>query len=213
MLYIFDLDGTLTDTLSTISYFANRALEKNGFSAIPIERYRYLVGNGRDVLVHRMLAESGSDTEENFIKVGADYDYGYEHDMLYLTKPYDGITDALQTLKSRGNTLAVLSNKPTNIVEYVIDELFPKGLFSYVSGQRSGIPTKPQPDGALKAAEVLGFKPSECVFIGDTNVDINTGKNAGMQTVGVLWGFRDREELENAGADRIISSTDLIADL
>lgn len=213
MLYIFDLDGTLTDTLATIAHFGNSALAKNGFNEIPLERYRYLVGNGRDILVHRMLAENNADTEENYKKVGADYDYGYEHDMLYLTKPYDGMIDALRQLKSRGAVLAVLSNKPTNIVEYVVRELFPAGLFSYVSGQRSDVPIKPSPEGALAIAERFGIVPKECVFIGDTNVDIKTGKNAGMKTVGVLWGFRGREELEQAGADVIVSQTSEIGNL
>lgn len=213
MLYIFDLDGTLTDTLSTIAYFANSALVKNGFSAIPTERYKRLVGNGRDVLIHRMLAEYNADTPQSYNAVGADYDFGYEHNMLYLTKPYDGIEEALAALKGHKNTLAVLSNKPTAIVEYVIKELFPENLFSYVSGQREGVPTKPDPSGALYIAKTLDFAPSECMFVGDTNVDISTGKNAGMKTAGVLWGFRDRAELEAAGADIIIESPREIADL
>lgn len=212
MLYIFDLDGTLTDTLQAIAYFGNTALTKNGFDAIKTDKYRYLVGDGRDVLIHRMLAEHNADTKENFDRVGEDYDIAYNSDMLYLTKPYDGIVKSLEKL-SKNNTLAVLSNKPDNIVKYIVNTLFPNGLFASVDGQRSGIPTKPSPVGATAIAHRLGFSPEECVFIGDTNVDIHTGKNAGMKTVGVLWGFRDREELERAGADIIVEKTEQLADI
>lgn len=212
MLYIFDLDGTLTDTLQAIAYFGNTALTKNGFDAIKIDRYRYLVGDGRDVLIHRMLAEHNADTTENYDKVGSDYDIAYNSDMLYLTKPYDGIVRALEKL-SENNTLAVLSNKPDNIVKYIVRTLFSSGLFASVDGQKNGIPTKPSPVGAAAIAEKLGFSAEECVFIGDTNVDISTGKNANMKTVGVLWGFRDRDELEQAGADIIIERAEQLADI
>lgn len=212
MLYIFDLDGTLTDTLRAIAHFGNTALMKNGFAAIEVDKYRYLVGDGRDVLIHRMLSEYDADTEENYIRVGKDYDIEYNGNMLYLTKPYDGIIDALKEI-SKKHTLAVLSNKPDNIVKYIVDTLFPHELFKSVDGQKSGIPTKPSPIGAFEIAHRLGFEPKECVFIGDTNVDIYTGKNAGMKTVGVLWGFRDREELEQAGADIIIEKTEQLVDV
>ncbi len=213
MLYIFDLDGTLTDTLATISHYGNSALVKNGFDTIATDRYRYLVGDGRDVLIHRMLAESGLDTDENFLKVRTDYDNGYENNMLYLTQPYDGIIPAIESLKDNGNTLAVLSNKPAGIVKSIINEMFPDGLFALVEGQRDGVPVKPDPQSALAIASELGFAPDECIFVGDTNVDIRTGKNAGMKTVGVLWGFRDRRELSEAGADVIIEKTSELTDI
>lgn len=212
MLYIFDLDGTLTYTLETIAHYGNLALEKNGFDAIEVDKYRYLVGDGRDVLIHRMLAESNADTAENYERVGADYDAAYNADMLHLTKPYDGIEAALSEL-AQNNTLAVLSNKQDNIVKYIVAELFDKTLFAAVEGQRAQIPTKPSPDGALIIADRLGFDVDKCVFVGDTNVDIFTGKAAGMKTVGAAWGFRGRDELESAQADVVIDTPPCLTEI
>ncbi len=204
---IFDLDGTLTDTLEAISYFGNLALQEFGFQPVEKERYRYLVGDGRDELIHRMLEEQGqgADTEENFIKVGGRYDQAYQNDFTYRTDAYEGIKQVLKALRQQGVQTAVLSNKPHNVVCAIIDKVFEDGTFDAVYGKQDGMAAKPEPDSANRLARELGVQNSRCAFIGDTNVDIRTGKNAGMMTIGVLWGFRDRKELEDAGADAVVT--------
>ena len=201
-LCIFDLDGTLTNTLDAISHFGNTALGKNGFDAIEKDRYRYLVGDGRDLLIHRMLAESGKDTDENFAKVAKSYDEAYEAEPLYKTAPYEGIPELLSALSEKGYGICVLSNKPDNVVQDIV-RLFFGDIFRVVMGKKPEFEIKPSPQAALAISRECGVEPAECVFIGDTDVDIKTGKNAGMKTCGVLWGFREKEELLEAGADCI----------
>lgn len=208
-LCVFDLDGTLTDTLSAISHFGNTALAAYGFDVILKECYKKLVGNGRDLLVHRMLAEKDADTEENHKKVGEAYDAAYEADPLYETKPYDGIVKLLDDLKEAGMKIAVLSNKPDNVAQDIV-KLFFGDRFDAVYGQRRGVAPKPDPAAALMIAKELETDVKDAVFIGDTNVDIGTGKSAGMKTIGVLWGFRDEAELSEAGADVIVSKPEEI---
>lgn len=212
-LYLFDLDGTLTDTLRAIAYFGNMALCTHGFPAIAIQRYRALVGDGMDILIHRMLAEFDADTQKNFLQVRKTYDAAYSRDFLHDTKEYDGITDALDKLRQNGAGLAVLSNKPHHVVVPIVESVFGAGYFDMVCGQKEGMKKKPDPDSALHIARKLGCVPENCTFIGDTNVDILTGRNAGMRTAGVLWGFRGRHELEEAGADVILEHPCQIAEL
>lgn len=213
MLYIFDLDGTLTDTLPAIAYFGNNALAAHGFETFEANRYKKFVGDGMDTLIHRMLAAQGADSEENFLKVRKTYDDAYSKDMLHDTKAYDGVAETLQALKERGERLAVLSNKPHHVAAPVVELFFGGELFDFVRGQTADVPKKPAPDGALAICRDLGEDIKNAVFIGDTNVDIKTGKSAGMKTVGVLWGFRDRAELEGAGADYIISRPSELLDI
>lgn len=211
-LCIFDLDGTLMNTIPAISHFGNQALKKFGFPEISPDRYKLLVGNGRDLLIHRMLAEFDADTEENFENVGKAYDSAYEADPLYKTAPYDGILDMLDTLKAKGLALAVLSNKPDNVTQDVV-RLFFGDRFDVIAGQKPGIKVKPDPAGVFLILEELGITAEESFFIGDTYVDISTGKNAGIESIGVLWGFRDRAELTNAGADHIVAKASEILDI
>lgn len=201
---IFDLDGTLTNTLNAIAHFGNLALDTFGFKPIPTADYKRYVGDGRTVLIHRMLDSQNADTPENFEKVCRVYDENYEADPLYDTDAYDGIRDLLSELKRRGVKTGVCTNKPDNVAQDVIRKIFGDGVFDAVCGVIDGFPTKPDPYNALRITEKLAITPDECVFIGDTNVDILTGKNAKMTTIGVLWGFRERDELEEAGAEYII---------
>ena len=211
--YIFDLDGTLTNTLNAIAHFGNSALEAYGMEAIETERYKEFVGDGRDVLIHRMLSVYDNDTQEMFEKVREVYDAGYEADYLYETDAYDGIRELLNELKAKGKKLAICSNKPDNVARFVVDTIFGADFFDAVTGQKPEVKTKPSPDMAINTAKEMGLSPDECFFIGDTNVDIFTGKNAGIKTIGVLWGFRGIDELKDAGADYIVSKPAQIAEL
>lgn len=202
-LCIFDLDGTLTNTITAIAHFGNTALASRGFAPIETEKYKKFVGDGRTVLIHRMLEYYGADTPEMFDSVCAEYDRCYEADPMYKTGPYDGIPELLKKLKAAGVKIAVCSNKPHNVVCDVVKTVF-GDMFDIVRGISDGDKTKPDPDCALKIMAAEGCTRGECVFIGDTNVDINTAKAAGVESIGVLWGFRDRQELEDAGAEHIV---------
>ncbi len=202
---VFDLDGTLTNTIYAIAHFGNMALNAYGMESIDVEDYKMYVGDGRDKLIHRILNARSNDTPEMFKKVCRVYDDNYEKDYLYDTDAYDGVRELLSELRDRGIKLAVCTNKPSNVAHFVIESIFGADCFDAISGALDGNPVKPDPYPALKAASALGVKSEECLFIGDTNVDILTAKNASMISVGVLWGFRSRTELVRAGADYIIS--------
>ena len=202
---IFDLDGTLLNTLATIAHYCNQTLNRFDLPAIPQERFRYLVGNGAKLLVERMLREVGGDPSF-FDAAYQDYTQAYDRAPLYLTAPYDGILDLLRELKSRGIRIAVLSNKPHSATTAVVESLFGKDTFDRCYGQREGVPIKPDPQALLSLMDELGVAPEECLYIGDTAVDMQTGRGAGAKTVGVLWGFRDREELEASGGEILIEN-------
>ena len=202
---IFDLDGTLTNTLPTISYYANGALVKNGFLPFEEERYKYFVGNGAKTLVARMLEAQNKMSEENLALVFEDYNRAYNAAPLDKTEVYDGIFPLLHALKEKGLKTAVLSNKPDFATVSVVRHFF-TDLFDVAHGGRDGIALKPSAEGALLLMEELGITdPSEVLYIGDTSVDMDTGKAAGFFTVGVLWGFRTEEELRAHSADAIVS--------
>ncbi|MBQ2932587.1 MAG: HAD family hydrolase [Clostridia bacterium] len=203
-LCIFDMDGTLVNTIDTIAHFGNTALKKFGLDAIPTDDYKLMVGNGSDVLIQRMLKKLGAD--EGLQKsVHPYYVDIYDKDFMYLTAPYDGITDMLGKVKENGVNTAILSNKDDSTAKKVSDELFEKGLVDLCLGARPGVALKPDPQAVFEIIEKFGASKDECLYIGDTATDIKTAKNAGLYSVGVLWGFRDEEELRTAGADVIIS--------
>lgn len=210
--YIFDLDGTLANTLNSISHFGNRALEAYGLPPVETPQYRYMVGNGAVKLVHRMLAASGNDSEDNFSKVYPLYNDSYDADFMYLTEAYAGVPEAVAALKAQGMRLAVLSNKPHSTTRKMVENLYGGGLFDAVYGQREGVPLKPDPAALRTVMEELGVSPAECVYVGDTATDMRTGKGAGAFTVGVLWGFRDEAELRENHADAIIHSPAALLD-
>ncbi len=209
---IFDLDGTLADTLKTISYFANKALTHFSLSAYSEEEYKYMVGNGAKILVKRMLENQGSYTDELFEKVFTYYNEIYNNDFLYLTSPYDGICELLKFLKESEIKIGALSNKPHYPTTMILDNIFEKGIFDLKYGQRENYPIKPDPKVLLEMLEEWGIKPEECLYIGDTKTDMQTGKNAGAFTIGVLWGFRDKEELVSNNADFIAEKPSDIID-
>ncbi len=201
---IFDLDGTLLDTLETLSYYSNFTLEKLGLTPYEKDAYRYMIGNGAKKLIQRMLA--GRDADELFEKAYEMYITAYNSDTLFKTEIYPGITELLAVLKKAGMKLAVLSNKPHEATVPIIKSFFGEETFADIRGAMEGVPIKPDPAAALDIAGKLGCKPGECLYVGDTGVDMETGRRAGFHTVGVLWGFRDREELVANGADCIVET-------
>ena len=211
-LCIFDMDGTTVNTINSIAHFANNALNKYGLSSIDTEKYKIIVGNGAKVLVERAIELTGG-TKEQFEKVLVEYNTTYDNDFMYLTEAYEGIIDMLTALKEMGVESIILSNKPHSTALKVSDALFGEDLIKRCFGGRDGIPLKPDPQAVYEILELEGVKKEECVYIGDTSTDMKTGKSAGLFTVGVLWGFRGREELETSGADVIISNPAELIDI
>ncbi|MDD6274349.1 MAG: HAD family hydrolase [Clostridiaceae bacterium] len=195
---VFDLDGTLLDTIDDLAYAVNTALTENGFPTHPREAYFYFVGNGARTLVQRALPQDVEKTV--FETVYARYSELYEAHWNVFTKPYDGILDLLAALRADGIPLGVVSNKVHDRTLEVIDTFFPN-TFDAVFGNRPGVPLKPDPAGVFDALAALGSDPAHAFYLGDTGVDIETGKRAGIYSAGALWGFRTAEELTAAGAD------------
>ena len=201
---VFDLDGTLSNTLASIAGFANGALVRHGLPAIEEDRYRTLVGEGRDKLIQRMIEHSyGRFDEALYQAVGEDYDRLYADDPMQNVTVYPHIGELLEGLARRGIPCAVLSNKPEDMTRAVVAGLFPAGTFRVVHGQRPGVPRKPAPDAVLAILREMQVSPAECLYVGDTKTDMQTAKNAGAVAAGVLWGFRDEAELRAYHADFI----------
>lgn len=204
--FIFDLDGTLADTVESIAYSANMAIEKVGLKGNPIEEYKTFAGDGAAEMLRRSLKAAGDKELKYFSQVEEYYKDIFSKHCMYKVIPYSGIVETLEKLKKAGMKIAVLSNKPHNRTVDVVEGLFGKDYFDFIQGQKPEIERKPSPLGAEKIRDFFGIKSSECVYVGDTDTDMLTGKRANMLTVGVTWGFRDRQELEEYGADRIIDS-------
>ena len=205
---IFDLDGTLTNTLESMTYSVNLTLEEMGLSKITKDQCRLFVGNGASVLMEKSLKAAG-DTDASRIEEGMEI-YGriFDQNCTYHVTPYEGIPEMLKALKDKGIQLAVLSNKPDRQTVKVVKAIFGEELFDYAQGQKEGIRRKPEPDGVWYLMEQMHVSKEECLYIGDSEVDAATGRNAGLKTIGVLWGFRDRKTLETAGADDLIDRPD-----
>lgn len=201
---IFDLDGTLADSLESIQYCANYAIGTCGFPAIPLEKYNLFVGDGADTLIKRCLAYSGDLEGEFFEKAFLQYQMFFKEHCMYHVKPYGGMVEVLETLKKAGVKIAVFSNKPHERTVDVVESLFGAGYFDEILGQTDGRPKKPNPSGVFYLAEKMGIDVHDIAYVGDTSTDMMTGKNSGAWTIGVLWGFRDRAELEKYKADVII---------
>jgi phosphoglycolate phosphatase len=196
---IFDLDGTLLDTLSDLAESMNNVLNRYGLPVHGLEAYKYMIGDGVEFLVKRALPEFMCDdvTIKRFIN---EYRDEYGKYWKKNTKPYDGIVDLIEALSSRGFKLNVLSNKPHDSTIQCVEELLPGGKFNIVLGHRPGEKPKPDPHGAIEISDKLGIPPSEFLYLGDTSIDMKTAVAAGMYPVGVLWGFRTGEELLDNGA-------------
>ena len=205
---IFDLDGTLTNTLESMTYSVNLTLEEMGLSKITKDQCRLFVGNGARVLIEKSLKAAG-DTDASRIEEGMEI-YGriFDRNCTYHVTPYEGIPEMLKALKDKGIQLAVISNKPDRQTVKVVKAIFGEELFDYAQGQKEGIRRKPEPDGVWYLMEQMHVSKEECLYIGDSEVDAATGRNTGLKTIGVLWGFRDRKTLETAGVDDLIDRPD-----
>lgn len=203
---IFDLDGTLVDSLPGISAALNHALGLSGLPTHSSEAVRDFIGNGARVLIERGVPFGSNemliDAVENAFK--SHYEVAWPKG----TTPYAGIVDLLEAFQQQGSPLTVLSNKPHPFTVAMVAHLFPSIQFGVVLGQRSGIPHKPDPTGALEISAQLQVSPESCYIIGDSTMDIETAKNAGMKSIAVTWGFHDRERLLAAGADHIVDDTE-----
>lgn len=200
---IWDLDGTLLNTLEDLMNSVNYGLSRHGMQKISLEQTRRFVGNGVAKLVERAVPEG---TDENVqADVLNDFRKYYSIHSKDKTKPYDGVVELMTKLKAEGCKLAIVSNKLKEAVEELAEIYFP-GLVDVAMGDTPNIPKKPAPDMIYKALELLGLEKDEAVFIGDSDVDVATGINSGMNMITVLWGFRDKDELVKAGAEVFAAS-------
>ena len=209
---IFDLDGTLSDSIQSMKYCGDKALEPFGYGPFPESDYKYFVGDGAANLVKRALLAGGDDELTHFEEAFARYRKLFQDFCMYEVKPYKGIPELIGELKMRGIALCVLSNKPHAETVKVVETLFGKDTFDVVQGQQEGLAIKPSPEGVYHILEKINANPEECLYLGDTATDMKTGKGAGAFTLGVLWGFRTEEELRGAEADAIISHPSEVLD-
>jgi phosphoglycolate phosphatase len=199
---LFDLDGTLADTLNDLANATNWALAQVGCPPHPVDSYRYRVGDGaRELCARALPADKQELTDQVLRLMGRRYD---EH-CFDLTKLYPGIPEMVSALAERQFKLAVLSNKPDKFTKRMIAYYFNPSPFAVVRGQLPNVPLKPDPTAAAQIAQELAIAPSRWLYLGDTNTDMRTARGAGMHPVGVLWGFRDRDELLQSGAEHIVA--------
>ena len=193
---IFDLDGTLLNTLKALTYTTNQVLEHFGLGPVDEEHMKHFVGDGYKMQLKRALCYCGDEQEEHLEESCALYTRLFAEHCLYQVRAYEGIPELLSGLKERGIRIAVLSNKPHARTVENIEAIYGKGYFDYIAGEQPGVPKKPDPAGVLRILEFFQVKPEACLYLGDTNTDMKTGLGAGLITAGVTWGFRDRKELE-----------------
>lgn len=206
---IFDLDGTLLNTIDDICDSLNIALESQGFRTYNSEETKAFVGSGVKIMVERALGLQDYD-EETFEKVRATYMKEYALRQAIKTRPYEGTIDLLIELKKRGIKIGLLSNKPHQDTLRVVDFYFGLDKFDVVLGQREGIPVKPDPTALFEIIDLLKTTKDKCIFVGDSDVDMMTANNGEIKKIGVLWGFRTIDVLKSKNADYIVSSADEI---
>jgi len=209
---LFDLDGTLLDTIRDIAEAMNTVLQRYGFPIHATGTYRDFVGNGMEVLVRRVLPEESRDPGTVALCHSALIEE-YEANWRNNSRPYEGVPELLDALAARNMKLSVLSNKPDEFVKTMVAELLPRWPLQPVLGASPAFPKKPDPAAALEIAARLSLSPAEFLYLGDTDVDMKTAVAAGMHPVGVLWGFRTGEELIRGGAKTVIAKPMELLDL
>lgn len=198
---LFDLDGTLVDSLADIADALDVVLRELGHPTHSLEAYRRFVGEGARELVRRALPSGAASQLDDAL---ARYKARYRAHLVEKTRPYEGIPELVAALRARGVPLAVVTNKPHDAAIEVVDWLFDRGTFEIVLGQKDGVPHKPDPTGPRSILRALDVAPSDALFVGDSDTDMRTARNAGMRAVGVTWGFRTRAELEASGAEHLV---------
>ncbi len=193
---IFDLDGTIINTIHSLAYSISLTMEHFGYGPIDEDHTKKFVGDGFKKLVERALIYSGDDNLSHYEEALAFYEDTFEKNCLYKVEPYEGMKELLTFLKGKGIKIGVLTNKGHERAVECVEAVYGKGFFDLITGEGNGVKTKPDPSGAFMTAEYFQAKPSECLYFGDTNTDMRTGINAGMDTAAVTWGFRERAELE-----------------
>ena len=207
---VFDLDGTLLDTLGDLRDSVNFALEKNNLPKRTTEEIRSFVGNGIRVLIELSVPENTP--VEITDKCFQDFKEYYKDHSAILTKPYDDIIDLMKALKSKGVKISVVSNKADFAVKALMEDYF-SGLYDCAYGERSGVPRKPEPDGVLESIREMGAEIKNTVYIGDSEVDVITSKNAGLPCIAVTWGFRDKKVLEDLNPEYIVDRPEEILNI
>lgn len=202
----FDLDGTLVDSLHDLALSVNYVLKNNGYPPHPIDAYKYFVGDGIAKLIERALPEANRSSQEIFELKEEFLKYYAKHYADYTTS-YDGLNSLVTLLKQKGIKLAVVTNKAQEMAEKVVYNLYGDS-FDCILGLRDGLPPKPDPAGILLAMNQLNVNPSKCAFVGDSGMDVAAGVNSGVYPIGVLWGFREKDELIKFGAKDIVSNAD-----
>lgn len=203
---IFDLDGTLLNTLDDMANSVNIILDKHNYPVHDTEKYKYFIGNGMEKLIRRALPESVLENEEIVNKCLDEFILEYDRRWDELTRPYDGINDLMEVLDSKGIQMSVLSNKPNNFTRELVDKFFGLKRFKVVFGAREEVPKKPDPAAAFEISKLSKILPNEYLYLGDTGVDMKTANAAGMHAIGVTWGFRKADELIENGAKAIIDN-------
>ena len=201
-LAIFDLDGTLLDTVADLANATNYALSLCGYPTHPTEAYYQFVGNGINMLFFRALPEDAR-TEENVMRIRSLFVPYYNEHNADDSRPYAGIPELLQILQDKEIIIAVASNKYQQATKKLVQYFFPNIRFAAIYGQREGIPVKPDPTIVNDILEETGISRARTIYIGDSGVDMQTAHNAGVESIGVTWGFRDEDELRDNGAQHI----------
>ncbi len=203
---LFDLDGTLLNTIEDLTDAGNRMCAARGWPTHTVDQFRYLVGNGIPKLIER-LAPGDHSTPAELEEAYRAFDADYNAHMFDKTRPYPGMPELLARLAAAGVQMAVFSNKDDALARRVVAHYFDTALFAVVRGALPDVPKKPAPEGTLALMRALDADPAATLYVGDSNVDVRTGHNAGLPCCGVLWGFRTEEELRQAGADYLAADT------
>lgn len=206
---IFDLDGTLVDSLTDLANAVNKGLENAGLPIHDVSAYKNFIGNGREVLIKRAMGFS-AENERIYAIVHSIFDEEYKIHCNDNTRSYDGCDELLKKLCNNNIKIGVLSNKPDEFVAGILSKVYPQVKFDFAWGKKKDLPPKPDGTSLEKMLELMNLSKNECLYIGDSDVDVFTARNAGVDMLGVEWGFRSKQELLNAGAKFVANKADEI---
>lgn len=207
---LFDLDGTLVNTLGDLALSVNFVLKKHGHPTHDTESYKKFAGNGNETMVRRAMPENYRSDREYVLKLREEFYNYYKEHCTDISCVYDGIPELFDSLRAMDISIAIVTNKAQSMTDVLVPKLMDKNIFSAIIGQRDSVPVKPEPHMPFLAMSEMDVNPDECLFVGDSNTDMETGLNCGNTPVGVLWGFRDEKELKEAGARYIVKTPDEI---